>query len=48
MAEFEFTSDRKMMSSVYRMQDGELICFCKGADSKVLALCKSDDNLVAT
>lgn len=48
LAEFEFTSDRKMMSAVYQFPSGEIVCFCKGADSKVLSLCRVDENTIAT
>jgi len=39
VAELPFDSDRKLMTTVHRMEDGRFICYAKGAVDALLARC---------
>ena len=49
LQEFEFTSSRKKMTSIFRTPDGRYLVLTKGADSTILPLCnyESDQQLKA-
>eukprot|EP00276_Gloeochaete_wittrockiana_P010700 CAMPEP_0184644446 /NCGR_PEP_ID=MMETSP0308-20130426/1165_1 /TAXON_ID=38269 /ORGANISM="Gloeochaete witrockiana, Strain SAG 46.84" /LENGTH=1076 /DNA_ID=CAMNT_0027072989 /DNA_START=331 /DNA_END=3561 /DNA_ORIENTATION=- len=42
----EFNSDRKRMSLICRNPKGEIVLYCKGADSKIFARCVSGETLI--